>query len=156
LARISGDVLEEHVAAGAEALARAFRIESAADLGRLLENPPPGAAPDALKRLRHMYEAGAWVILESAIADLPADLRWLYESGAVTIEQLAVLHGELSVTSVADLAAAVEEQAIRTIPGLDESIEYSVGAALTDIRRAIPRSPLGLAFGFAEPILSEL
>ena len=36
-----------------------------------------------------MFEAGAWVLLESALADLPADLRWLFESGAVTLEQLA-------------------------------------------------------------------
>ena len=31
-----------------------------------------------------MYEAGGWVLVESALADLPGDLRWLYESGAVT------------------------------------------------------------------------
>ena len=51
-----------------------------------------------------MYESAAWVLLESAIADLPADLRWLFESGAVTVEQLAALHHALGVTSAADLA----------------------------------------------------
>ena len=44
-----------------------------------------------------MCEAGGWVLVESAIADLPADLRWLFESGVVTIEQLAELHRALGI-----------------------------------------------------------
>jgi hypothetical protein len=26
-----------------------------------------------------MHEAGGWVLVESTLADLPADLRWLYD-----------------------------------------------------------------------------
>ena len=81
-----------------------------------------------------MYEAGAWVLFESAIADLPADLRWLYESGAVSLEQLALLHEQLGVTALADLAAAIDEQAIRSVDGLDETVEHAVAAALPNLR----------------------
>src|SRR5207249_319858 len=88
--------------------------------------------------------------------DLPADLRWLHESGAVTLEQLASLHDQLGVTSLGDLTAAVAEQAVRSVPGCDETAERAVAAALGDIRRAVPRIPLGRAFGLAEPILAEL
>jgi hypothetical protein len=35
------------------------------------------------------------------VADLSADLRWLFESGAVSIDQLATLHSRLGVTSAA-------------------------------------------------------
>ncbi len=129
---------------------------SDAELGRFFHEPPPVTTPEALQRLRQMYDAGAWVILESAIADLPADLRWLYESGAVTLEQLATLHAHLEVTSVADLAAAVQDQAIRGLEGFGEDVERAVSNALPDVRRSVSRIPLGRAIGLAEPILAEL
>ena len=70
------------------ALVRAAADRLDADLEPLLDEPPPDTRPDILQQLRHMFDAGAWVLLESAIADLPADLRWLFESGAVTLDQL--------------------------------------------------------------------
>ncbi|HLB44804.1 MAG TPA: PHP domain-containing protein [Candidatus Limnocylindrales bacterium] len=96
------------------------------------------------------------MLLESAIADLPADLRWLFESRAVTIEQLAALHQALGVTSVADLRAAVNEHAICRVAGMDEAIETAVSAALPDLRTAVPRIPLGRAVAVSEPILARL
>ena len=103
-----------------------------------------------------MYEAGGWVLVESAIADLPADLRWLYESGAVTIEQLGTLHTALGATSNADLAAAVAGQSLRALPGFDEAAEAAVAAALPGLRALVPRIPLGRATAIAEPILGHL
>ena len=70
------------------------------------------------------------------MADLPADLRWLFESGAVTVEQLAALHHALGATSAGDLGAAVADHAIRAVEGLNESIEDAIA------RRAA-RSPAG-------------
>ena len=81
----------------AAALVRARQIDSDADAGPLLDDPPADVDPEILKRLRQMYEAGGWVLVESALADLPGDLRWLYESGAVTIDQLAAIHRALGV-----------------------------------------------------------
>jgi DNA polymerase (family 10) len=103
-----------------------------------------------------MYDAGAWVILESAIADLPSDLRWLYESDAVTMEQLAELHGSLGVTTLADLGVAVADHLVRRLPGFDEGVERAIAAALPRLRSATPRLPLGRAFGVAEPLLALL
>lgn len=103
-----------------------------------------------------MYEAGGWVLLESAIADLPADLRWLYESGAINIEQLATIHQSLGATSAADVADAVRRNALQTLPGLDEAIERAVADALPALRALVPRIPLGRATGIAEPLLAQL
>jgi DNA polymerase (family 10) len=103
-----------------------------------------------------MYESAAWVLLESAIADLPVDLRWLFESGVITVEQLAALHQALGVTSGADLRAAVSDGAIRRVAGLDERIEQAIAAALPDLRRAVPRLALGRAVTLAGPILKQL
>jgi DNA polymerase (family 10) len=103
-----------------------------------------------------MYDAGGWVLLESAIADLPVDLRWLFESGAVTIEQLAALHGALGATSAADLRAAVRSAAVRNVAGLDVAVESAIAAALPTLRASIPRIPLGRAMTIADPFLSLL
>jgi DNA polymerase (family 10) len=103
-----------------------------------------------------MYESAAWVLLESAIADLPTDLRWLFESGAVTVEQLAAIHQSLGVTSAADLAAAVSDHAIRDLAGLNASAEDAIAAALPNLRRAVRRIALGRAVTLAGPILTRL
>lgn len=109
-----------------------------------------------MKRLRQMYEAGGWVLVESTLADLPADLRWLYESGAVTLDQLATMHRALGVTSGADLAAVVSAQALRSLDGFDEAAELAVAAALPRLRGAGRRLPLGRAVSIAAPLLARL
>jgi DNA polymerase (family 10) len=151
-----GDIAEAELWTRARDLVRLHTIESDADTGPLFDNPPPDSDPDILKRLRQMYEAGGWVLVESAIADLPADLRWLYESGAVTIEQLGTIHRALAVASVADLADAVREQKLRALPGLDADVETAVGAALPTLRARVPRIPLGRAVSVAEMVLDPL
>ena len=140
----------------ASALVGSRRIESDADLGPLVENPPAGIDAGVITRLRYMFEAGGWVLLESAIADLPSDLRWLFESGAVTIDQLTALHHVLGVTSAADLRAAVIGKAVREVPGLDAAVEAAIDAALPSLRAALPLIPLGRATALALPILSVL
>jgi DNA polymerase (family 10) len=134
---------------------RERRIESDADLGALIEQSTDIDA-EVLQPLRLMFEAGAWVFVESAVADLPADLRWLYESGAVTLEQLALLHDRLGATAVADLSAAIDDGTLRSVRGLDDTVEPAVAAALHDLRHAVPRIPLGRAFGLADPLLAHL
>ena len=151
-----GDRTEAALWARALDLVRAHQIESDADTGPLFENQPANVDPEVIKRLRQMYEAGGWVLVESAIADLPADLRWLFESGAVTIEQLAVIQRVLGVTSVADMIAAVSGQQLRALPGLDPAVEETVAAALPSLRARIPRIPLGRAVAVAEMVLDPL
>lgn len=135
---------------------RARGIASESELAALFDAPPPAADAEVLKRLRQMYEAGGWVLVESAIADMPADLRWLFESGAVTLEQLAAVHRALGATSAADLAAAIDDQRMRGAPGLDSTVESAIAGALPTLRTHIPRIPLGRAVAIAEPILQQL
>ena len=151
-----GDVAEAELWARAVELVRVHHLESDADAGPLFDNPPPDSDPEILKRLRQMYEAGGWVLVESAIADLPADLRWLFESGAVTIEQLAAIHRELGVTSAADIADATREHKLRALPGIGADVEMAVDAALPGLRARIPRIPLGRAVSVTEMVLAPL
>ena len=153
LAAIRGDVAEAALWARAVDLVRARHIESDADAGPLFDDPPPGSDHDVLKRLRQMYEAGGWVLLESAIADLPADLRWLFESGAVNIEQLAEAHRALGVISAADLARR-RSRAGRAWPGRASAPRSKRGSprAAGSCAPRIPRIPLGRAIALAEPM----
>ena len=151
-----GDTAEAELWARALDLVRQRKLESDADTGPLFDDPPPDSDPEILKRLRQMYEAGGWVLVESAIADLPADLRWLFESGAVTIEQLGAIQGELGVLSASDLADAVREHKLRDLPGLNAEVEAAVGAALPGLREHVPRIPLGRAVSVAEMVLEPL
>jgi len=107
-----------------------------------------------LTRLRQIYEAGGWVLVESAVADLPADLRWLYESDAVTLPQLAAIHEATGATSTADLAAAAAEHRIRGEVGPE--VEERIRAALPNLRALMPRIALGRAAAIAEPFLTAL
>jgi len=156
LATIRGDVVEAELWSSALDLARAHHIESELDAGPLFQDPPPGINPAILEHLRRAYEAGGWVLVESGVADLPADLRWLFESGAVTLDQLATVHRELGVTSAADIVAAVREQKLRALHGLDETVERAVAASLSNLRARIPRIPLGRAVSLAVKMLAAL
>ncbi len=154
---IRGDLREASMLEAGAGLVRERGISSDVDLGPLIDPAMPfDGDPQLRKRFQHMYEAGAWVLLESAIADLPADLRWLFESGAVTVSQLAAIYQHLGATSAAELGAAVAQRAIRSVPGLDEETEAAVAAALPSLRARIPRIPLGRAVGIVDPILALL
>jgi DNA polymerase (family 10) len=153
---VRGDAAEASLLEQAISISRDLGLASDADLDRLVEAPPADADPAALKRLRQIAEAGGWVLVESGLADLPADLRWLYESGAVTLDQLAAAHAALGLTSAADLAAAVQAKRLQAIAGLDADIEQRVAAALPGLRSSIPRIPLGRAVSIAEPLLERL
>jgi DNA polymerase (family X) len=150
-----GDAAEEALFERAAALVTQRSIDSEDQLGPLFQSPE-NADPEVIRRLRQMFEAGGWVLVESAIADLPADLRWLFESGAVTLEQLAAIYRSRAATSVADLAAAVADGALGVIDGVGPEVERAVGAALPLLRVSIPRIPLGRATLIVEPFLAAL
>jgi DNA polymerase (family 10) len=156
LASMRGDAADEAIFRRAAATIRALNIMSEADAGPLFEAPPQDIDPEVLKRLRQIYEAGGWVLVESALADLPSDLRWLYESGAVTIEQLASLHSGLGWTAASDIAAGVNEHRIRELPGFDADTEAAITAALPTLRALVPRIPLGRASAVAEATIARL
>jgi DNA polymerase (family 10) len=139
------------------ALVRKRGIESDLDLGPLVDPSIPfNGDPVLHQRLQHMYDAGAWVLMESALADLPADLRWLFESGAVTLPQLAAIHRATGATSAADVGAAMEDGTLRSVPGLDDAVEKTIADALPGLRAALPRIPLGRAITIVDPIVATL
>src|SRR5206468_10781442 len=157
VAAIRGDAAEAAMLAQGATLVRERGIVSDVDLGPLLDPAVPFPGNPLLhQRLQHMYDAGAWVLMESALADLPADLRWLFESGAVTLPQLAAIHRATGATSAADIGAAIESGTLRSISGVDDAAEKAIAGALPVLRAAIPRVPLGRAIMIVDPIVEQL
>ncbi len=113
----------------------------------------PGDA-DALVRLRQIHETAGWVLVESTLADIPSDLRWLFESGAVSLAQLAEVHRCLGITNATDIASAAREGRVAPILGAD--VERAMAAAVPTIRSRIPHVPLGRAVAVSEPLLARL
>ena len=152
-----GDAAEAAMLQQGMALVRERGIESDLDLGPLVDPGVPFDGDPLLhQRLQHMYDAGAWVLMESALADLPADLRWLFESGAVTLPQLAAIHRATGATSAADIGAAIESGTLHSISGVDDATEKAIAGALPVLRAAIPRIPLGRAIMIVDPIVEQL
>jgi DNA polymerase (family 10) len=156
LAAIRGDRAQAARWSDAATLVAQHGIESELDLEPLIDRPPGHIDPGTIRDLRAVCEAGAWVLLESAIADLPADLRWLYESEAVSLDQIAALHGALGVTTTSDLIAEVRRDGIARVPGFDRAIQERVAAVLPMVRTRVPRLPLGRALAMVEPVLRRL
>lgn len=154
IARMRGDQHDIGVLADAAALVTAQGIRTDKDLGPLVEQARN--ADPVLTRLRHLFEAGGWVMLESAIADLPADLRWLFEAEAVNIDQLATLHARTEATAVSDFADLVRREQLRQLPGFDREVELAVASALPQLRQARRRIPLGRAMTIAHTVLDPL
>jgi DNA polymerase (family X) len=152
LAGVRGDVDERRLLERATALAEVNAIATEADLGPLVESPSAGHDP-ALARLRQMYETGGWVVVEAALAALPTDLRWLFESGAVTIAQLAALHETTGATTIVDLGDLIRREGIRLVPGLSEEVERAIAGALPRLRRSVPRVTLGRATSITDEVL---
>jgi len=167
LARIRGDAHEQRVWTRAAEVVSAHGIATDALLGPLVEHTESragdlqaaksfDAAIDeaALRSLQHLYQTTGWVMLESAIVDLPADLRWLFESGALSIQQLARLHDASGITSAADLADLVRRDVLRDLPDIDEVAHGAIVNALPRLRHSMHRIPLGRAMEVSEHILA--
>ena len=152
-----GDAAEAAMLEKGVALVNTLGIKSDLDLGPIVDPAVPFEGDPLLhQRLSHMYDAGAWVLMESALADLPADLRWLFESGAVTLPQLAAIHEATGATAASDIRVAIDDGSLRRVPGLDDATEKAIVEALPALRATAPRTALGRAITIADPILARL
>lgn len=134
------------------ALVRRSCATSNADLGALLARPE--LETETRRNLEAIHVAGAWVLVEAGIADLPADLRALVDTGTVTLEQLGLLHDSLGIVTAADIDAALEQGAIEALLGDDGVV--AVRAAISQLRAVPAGIPLGRADALAQRVLACL
>jgi len=135
---------------------RAGHLSTEGDLGVLLASPRPEIAPAVLYRLGQIRESGGWVLVESGLADLPSDLRWLFESGAITLDQLAALVRTHGVTTVHDVGHLIAAHTLRDDALFGDAREETIASVLPALRAQVARTPLGRAVGITEPFLARL
>lgn len=139
------------------------RVNDVAALQALLAQPPDGFPPAASALLAALSPQGAWIWREQAIADLPAALRTLFETGGFPLTTLS-LFADRDVVTYGDLAAAVARQgpAVGTpaagvsAAGRDTSLAAPMAAAWTALRGHRPGVPIGRALDAAAPFLTQL
>jgi DNA polymerase (family 10) len=153
LAVIRGDAAEAALLAHARQLAARRGIVDESQLEPLFQMAVSPGDAEALVRLRQIHETAGWVLIESTLADIPADLRWLFEAGAATAAEIAALHRALGVTTATDLEAAAQEHRLASIVG-DEA-EATIADAIPAVRARMSRVPLGRAVAVAEPLLAH-
>ncbi len=155
LAGIIGDLVGR--AAWLEVATRLGQRHGASDqqllvLDDSLAPPLAALAADKMGILRQ----GGRIARERAIAELPADLRWLLESHAITIVQLERLTRALDSVTLADLVMATSLGWVRRVEGLGPDVEEAIARALPSLRASVPPLPLGRALDAAEPTLARL
>jgi DNA polymerase (family 10) len=135
-------------------LTSARRIATESDLAGLIASL---SEDDRLQpRLRRICEDGVSTLLDSGLADLPPDLRRLYESGAVTLEELASIHARLQLSSSAEIADALERGLVGPACGVAAGTATRIAGVLPTLRAPDLRLPLGRAVAIAEPVLAAL
>ena len=149
-----GDAAEAELWQRALELVRQHKIESDADTGPLFDNPAPDSDAEVLKRLRQMKRGRRLGAAESAIADLPADLRWR-SSRAPSRSSSWPRCIASSARRRADLGEAVREQRLRVFPVSLPTSKRSA-ARCPPLRARIPAFRSGRAVDVAEMVLEPL
>jgi DNA polymerase (family X) len=153
LATIRGDAAAAERLRFAAALSRQWQLAADADIAAHLDDR------DLVPELRPLFESvltsRGWVLVESETTELPVDLRWLIDSGAVSIPELGVLYSRLEIISMADIAAAAE-RGILEANGVSTEHARAVTEALRTHKRPTAAIPLGRAVKLAEPLIALL
>lgn len=118
--------------------------------------PTGPALSDDITRAVSSLKTSGWVLREQAIAELPFDLRWLFEAGALTAAQLEVVVTRLGALTVADLRDLADSGRIAATESLGADVERAIAEALPAVRRHVAPVPLGRALEIAEPLLARL
>ena len=153
---IRGDAGDAERLSGALEVVRSQDLRTDAQLASFLQQPPPNVDPAALHALQAVAATGGWVLTELGVSELPTDLRWLYESGAVTLPQLAALYDKLDIVSAADIIDEARRGRIAKVTGVDAAVEQAIAAALPRLRSNVRPIPLGRAVALAEPLVNVL
>lgn len=121
--------------------------------------PPDAHAPAHLvpdsRDLAALTRDG-WIVREQAIADLPSDLRWLFESGAASLDEIARLVQAVDTVTLADLRSAIASGAARDSGALSADVVHAIAEALPALRSQVPRIPLGRALYVATLVLDAV
>jgi DNA polymerase (family 10) len=121
-----------------------------ADVIRGALEPSADVNPYITQTLEQVRSGRGWVTVETAMTELPRDLRRLLEMDIVSLDELASLHQQLGIVTLADIAAAIEDGT----PGAPASPDVlaRLAGALPQLRESKTSQPIGRAMTAADHV----
>jgi DNA polymerase (family 10) len=116
----------------------------------------PGVGRSMAAKVREYLERGSVAALEELRVKVPEGLRVLVGVPGVGPRKARLIHERLGVSTVADLAGAVEAGHIAGLPGMGARTEENLRLALARMATGVPGIPLAAALPIAESLRDQL
>ena len=116
----------------------------------------PGIGKGSAGRIREYLQTGRIATHQELVGQTPGGLPRLLEVRGLGPKKVALLWKRLGVTSLDDLAAAIESGKLVDLPGLGAKSVEQIKAGLAFLRASTGRTPLGIARTVADATAAEV
>jgi DNA polymerase (family X) len=129
------------------------------DVGRLDEpglQRIPGVGKSIATKIVQFQRTGAISELDALRTKIPEGVRAMTKIPALGPKRAFQLYSDLGISSVDELAAAIEEGKLRDLKGFGVKSEEKISAGIELMRGLGTRAPLNVASDIAEPIVAMI
>ncbi|MGW2035736.1 DNA polymerase/3'-5' exonuclease PolX [Streptomyces sp. NPDC001811] len=116
----------------------------------------PNVGRSIAEKVAEYLRTGAMAVVEERRARIPAGVRELITIPTLGPKKALRLYEDLHISSVSELAAAIEADALAGLKGFGEKTQENIRHGIELLRRAGGRVPLPPALDTAERIVAEL
>ncbi|MFE1194338.1 DNA polymerase/3'-5' exonuclease PolX [Streptomyces olivaceoviridis] len=116
----------------------------------------PNVGRSIAEKVAEYLRTGTMAVVEERRAKIPAGVRELITIPTLGPKKALRLYEDLHISSVSELAAAIEADALADLKGFGEKTQENIRHGIELLQRAGSRVPLALALDTAEEITAEL
>ncbi|MEU2063335.1 DNA polymerase/3'-5' exonuclease PolX [Streptomyces sp. NPDC013455] len=116
----------------------------------------PNVGRSIAEKVAEYLRTGKMAVVEERRAKIPAGVRELITIPTLGPKKALRLYEDLHISSVGELAAAIEADALADLKGFGEKTQENIRHGIELLRRAGTRVPLSTALDTAEGIVAEL
>lgn len=116
----------------------------------------PNVGRSIADKVIEYLRTGKMAVVEERRAKIPAGVRELITIPTLGPKKALRLYEDLHISSVSELAAAIEADALADLKGFGEKTQDNIRHGIELLQRAGARVPLSLALDTAEAIVAEL
>ncbi|POX62633.1 DNA polymerase/3'-5' exonuclease PolX [Streptomyces sp. Ru62] len=116
----------------------------------------PSVGRSIAEKVVEYLRTGTMAVVEERRAKIPAGVRELITIPTLGPKKALRLYEDLHISSVSELAAAIEADALADLKGFGEKTQENIRHGIELLQRAGARVPLSLALDTAEEIVAEL
>src|SRR2546430_14072621 len=116
----------------------------------------PGVGKSTAEKIREYFEAGTFHQLEELRAQIPPGVREMMAISTLGPKKAMVLYKDLGISTIEELAAAIESGTLRDVKGFGEKTEENILRGISLMRQSGDRVLIGLAMDLADEVVSEI